>query len=312
MFINQMLKNLNKNIKIYKDIFFSLQILMNEIMKENYKQHYSLFDIIQKLPKYIILNEDLLKMITNNYNQSGNKNSFTTNSLVSFYEYFEYLCWEDFKKYILQDYKITLDDNIKNYIFSYFENNKNNKEIIINKNNLANAIRKLLSRYIIGTRQDVECKPENKLIFYISRYDLWNNTEYTSNSFEKEINEIFKKDITIGQSLDLYNSLIKNENKFEIRNKIDVDYIKTISVGTNNENFENKKRNERENKKENQIENPGNWGRNESKNKVNNRINNRNKTDMIINRNRGHNEIKFEGNESRNQSCSISSFCVIY
>jgi hypothetical protein len=68
-------------------MFSSLQILMNEILKENYEQNYLIYDIIQKIPKYIILNEELIRLIEDRYNKS--KNSFTINSLVSIFEYFE-------------------------------------------------------------------------------------------------------------------------------------------------------------------------------------------------------------------------------
>ena len=86
-FINKILK-INNNSNFINDIFSSLQILMNEILKENYNQNYLLFDIIEKLPKYIILNEQLIKLIKDRYVEHKEK-SFIINSLFSIFEYFE-------------------------------------------------------------------------------------------------------------------------------------------------------------------------------------------------------------------------------
>ena len=51
--LNNLIK-LNNSNKFYKDIFSSLQILMNEIIKENYNQDHFIYQIIEKLSNYII------------------------------------------------------------------------------------------------------------------------------------------------------------------------------------------------------------------------------------------------------------------
>ena len=64
---------------------------------------------------------------------------------------------------------MALKNNFKmpeNEINSYFEKNKSEKKII-NKENLTSAIRKLISRSISGTRQEMEIKPDTKLKYYI-------------------------------------------------------------------------------------------------------------------------------------------------
>ena len=131
--INKIIKNNNNNNNFIKDIFSSLQILMNEIIKENYDQNYLIYNIIEKLPKYIILNEELVKLIKNKYKNSEDKASFTVNSLVTFFEYFEDLCWNEIKKNIPQDYQIELDEDLKKYILNYFDIIKNEKKLITKK-----------------------------------------------------------------------------------------------------------------------------------------------------------------------------------
>ena len=99
-----------------------------------------------------------------------------------------------------------IPENIQNEINSYFEKNKLEKKII-NKENLTSAIRKLISRSISGTRQEMEIKPDTKLKYYIIKEELWNKKVLETEGFENEIDEIFKSEILVGQSVELYNFL---------------------------------------------------------------------------------------------------------
>ena len=230
-YIKKLLRNINNNKKIYNDIFSSLQILMNEILKENYEQNYLIYDIIKNhLPKYVILNEEFVKLINNKDAQSKNNNSFTVNSLVSIFEYFEDLCWEDIKNYIPLDFKMPIDDKDGEEIYQYFERNKKNKKLI-NKNNLANAIRILISRFIVGTRQETDFKPDSELKLFISRYELWpTNIIENDNEFNREIYEIFKRKLLVGQSFELFNLLGGDEY-----------HLKMSVLGDINQEIENEK-----------------------------------------------------------------------
>ena len=114
------------------------------------------------------------------------------------------------KKNIPEDYKLILSERIKDYIIDYFEENKN-KEKLINKKNFTFCLRKILSRYISGLRQDVEIKSDAELKLFINKEDLWNKDIIDSNLFDNEIFEIFKYKIIIGQIWDLYN-LLEGDN----------------------------------------------------------------------------------------------------
>ena len=213
-YINKSLKNINDDNKVYNDIFSSLQILMNEILKENYQQNYLLYDIIQNIPKYVILNDELIKLIENRYNKS--KNSFTVNSLVSIFEYFEELCWESIKKYIPEDFKTPIDSKIIKNIRNYFGKIKDDKKKLINKIIFTKAIRKLISRYIVGTRQETDIKPEIELKLHIIKPEFWPKYIIDDNdAFNLQIDEIFNSKIKVEQSLELYNSLQGDENQFK-------------------------------------------------------------------------------------------------
>ena len=219
----------NKNYRVYNDIFSSLQILMNEIIKENYDQNYLLYDIVKKLPKYIILNEDIIKLMDDNYND---KNSFTINSLVSFFEYFEDLCWNQIKKHIPSNYQLEINDNTKQYILNSINQCKK-----INKKNFTTALRKLISRSIAGARQDIDMKSDLKLKMYIKREDLWNNNLLKNKLFTQEIDTIFKQEILVGHCWKLYN-LFEGENNNDNNtnnNGNAQNNANAININTNNE-----------------------------------------------------------------------------
>ena len=153
--LNNLIKS-NNNTKFYNDIIASLHILMNEINKQNYEQEYLIYNIIESFPAYIILNRKLVNMFKEARNIYIEEKIFTINSLLSIFETFEALCLKDIKINILEDYKLEIPEDSKKNIIEYFEKNNNNKQKLINKINLTNAIRKLISRYIATTRQEIE------------------------------------------------------------------------------------------------------------------------------------------------------------
>ena len=144
---------------------------MNHIIKENYEQDYIIYDIIKSLPNYIVLNDELVKLLKNKYELK--KNIFTVNSLVSIFEFFEAICWKDFQKNILPDYKLELTDKTKDYICDYFGKSESENKII-NKKNFTGCLGKLISRSITGTRQEIDIKTEIELKLYINLFSFLN------------------------------------------------------------------------------------------------------------------------------------------
>jgi len=237
--LNKLLEN-NNNIKFHNDVFASLQILMNEIIKENYEKNHSIYKIIENLPEYIILNPQLIKMFKDSF-EFGDNQVFTIDSLVSIFEHFESLCWKAMKKNILPDYQLELSQETKKYITEYFEKNKD-QEKLINIKNFTFALRKLISRSIAGSRQDIDIKSDAELKLYIGRGDLWPTHIVIKDEFVNEIFFICKDDMIIGNCLDLYNCL-------------DGDAILNRELNKNdNENDNNRNRNEDDEDIENDVD----------------------------------------------------------
>jgi hypothetical protein len=110
------------------------------------------------------------------------------------------------KKNIGPDYELELSENEKNDFISYFEKNSK-EEKAINKENFTSALRKLICRSISGSRQEIEIKPDVKLLYYITREDLWNKNVMEKEEFDNEIYEIVKDEILVSQAVNLYNVL---------------------------------------------------------------------------------------------------------
>ena len=253
--LSELLKDKN-NSKFYNDVFSSLQILMNEIIKENYDQNHLIYKIIENLPNYIILNDELIKLFKSKYEYNPEEKVFTINSLVSIFEYFEALCWTEMQKNILIDYKLELSKEIKNYILDYFE--KINQEKIINKERFTTALRRLISRSIAGSRQEIDIKSDAALKLYIGREDLWSKEIMDNYLFDGEIDQICKDEILIGHCWNLYNLLDGDSMmNIKIKDKDNKDNVinnikdgKDNKDGGNGEGNENKDSDEEEQNEE--------------------------------------------------------------
>ena len=245
------LSQINKSNKFYNEVFSSLQILMNEIVKGNYEPSHLIYKIIETLPVYIILNKELKNMFKETYEYYLGEKIFSLNTLVSIFEYFEALCWKEIRKKVAEDCKLKISDEAKKYITEYFANDKEKKNLI-NQKNFTTALRRFISRSLAGSRQESEIKLDALLHLYINREDLWPKEFYNEINSEKFINEIFiicNNYFIVGNCLDLYDFLEgdnylneeidKNKGKLEEKNKDkNEDKIEEIDNKNNNLNEE--------------------------------------------------------------------------
>ena len=167
LFINE---NKNKSQNFIINILSSCQILIDFIQKENYNKNELILNVIKKLPKYIEIDETFTSSFIKYYDEEGNQNNeiqmFSINTLINIYNLIELICWEQFKDNLNEQYKMHLKDDIKKSIKDYL--NKTIKEKnIIKKQDIANAIRRLISRYLSGKRGDTDISEYKHLFDYI-------------------------------------------------------------------------------------------------------------------------------------------------
>ena len=219
--------NLNKIIKNidYKLILFNLQSLfLYFVNKKNINGNEILNDEIKNLPTKIIkLDNEFIDIFTNR------QIKIKLNQLIDFYEYIELLNYDKILKNVSEKAKNKLTQENINRLNKHFENNA---QLLINKKELGNAIRKFICRYLIG---DLFKNFEWNIFDLIKdRTELWNQNFLLKNNekkFEKEIERLVNIGIIIGQSVDFYeklggerimekpNNKKSNENKKKNKNK---------------------------------------------------------------------------------------------
>lgn len=229
-----LLDNMNyKNLSLneLRDIYSSLCLIIHEVNKNNYETDCSIYNIIKKFPKYILLNKNLVKLFNDAHEE--NIKFFQVDKLFSIYELLEELCWKDIQKFLPIDYKFPLEEEKVKIIIKYFDENKEN-EGIIDLKTFISALRKFISRYLLYNDQlFCDIKNDSKLILYILRYDLW-----PANVDEDKLEEILYNclkddDIIIGECYNLWLQLNdnvygcgeKNEIKAEEKKEDQKNYI---------------------------------------------------------------------------------------
>ena len=194
--IKEFLKVYNTK-QFYTEMFSSIQLIMNYIIKDYYNPNILISQIIDSLPKSSLSNQKIKDFF---------KNKFSINTILSIYEYFELLCWDQIKNSVAELYNLDLEEETKKYIIEYFDNNKNKKKLI-NKQNFTEALRKLMSRYLIGTKQDSDFNEKNSLSLYINKYEFWEKEITENEAFETELKEVCPENILISNCKKLFNIL---------------------------------------------------------------------------------------------------------
>ena len=152
------------------------------------------------------------------------------------------------QKNILVDYQLELSEETKKNILEYFD--KITEDKIINKKVFTTALRRLISRSLAGSRQEIDIKSDSALKLYIDREDLWSKEIMDNGSFYGEIDQICKDDILIGNSWKLYNLLdgdsilneiikIKDNTSNENQNQNNINSEANQNVGGNADNNQN-------------------------------------------------------------------------
>ena len=183
----------------FKKILFSIQLMItfyNEQLSIDKNSDILVSDTINDFPPYFKIPEETKNLF---------KNPFTMSKIISVYEYFELLCFEEFKKNIDPSYKEEINEDKKNAIDKYFEEHQN---IILNKLTISTTIRKFISRSLVGIREDLEIGPNIELFsILIYKEDCWNKEIFTNAHFDREIEDLQKIDIKVGEILKLYDIL---------------------------------------------------------------------------------------------------------
>ena len=195
----------------YKLILFNLQSLFLYFTKKrNIDGNENLLDEINLLPKTIIkIDEDIINSF------KSNQFDIKLNKLIDCYEYIEFYNYDKILVNVSKDINNSLTEEQVSKLNKHFSMNN----VLITKNDLGNAVRKFISRFLVSQK----FKNINWNIFLLLREkkELWNekiNLEENEMQFNKEIDELDSINIEIKQSIDFYEKLggeRVEENKIE-------------------------------------------------------------------------------------------------
>ena len=201
--------------------FGSMQLLMFYLSNNIFSQDKDLQTIIKDKPEYLRLNEKCEKFFLDN--------NFKINQFINLFFYIEHLLFEELCLTLQEKYKVEIDEKIISDIINKLKKEKGDNMIFWKE--LAAAVRRFISRYLLGEKQNTDMKEDNSLENNLSRKDLWREK---FENLETLINEkIGKFKIKVGQAFHFYkiigeedqNSITPINKKEEEKDTIDGGFI---------------------------------------------------------------------------------------
>ena len=169
---------------------------LTEDKKDKRNEKDDLNNIINVLPDNIDISKECIEFFKNI--------NIKIEELFDVFSYFELLCFKPIINNLIF-YKKEINENNSNRILKLFDENKFD---IITKISLASACRKLISRYLVGTRSDLDIDENKLLCLYLNREEFWSKELWKN---EEKINEdliiLGKENIIVGQCYELYKLL---------------------------------------------------------------------------------------------------------
>ena len=196
-------------------ILFNIQSLfLYFTQKRNINGNEILIEEIKNLPKNIIkLDDGFIKIFKNP------QFKIKLNQLIDCYEYVESLNYKRILNNVSKNINLNLEDSQIEKLNKHF-NSKDN--YLITKEDLGNAVRKFISRFLVGDRfKNIEW---NIFLFLKEKSELWNEkikSKENEVQFNKEIEKLDSINIKIMQSIDFYEKLGIGRDEEIKKQKID-------------------------------------------------------------------------------------------
>jgi len=191
-----------------KKILFSILLLIfylrDKINVEYIDKNKKVKEILKNfLPKYIHLPKETEALF--------NETNFTLSNLFSVYEYFELLCYEDFKKNTDKIYSTNINEDKLNQLNQFFHINGK----LITKTILSSVIRKFISRDLSGKRNEqnyyIDFNPDFpncELFQYLkNKKELWKKEIRENRYFNNLLDKLIEINIFVCNSIKLYDFL---------------------------------------------------------------------------------------------------------
>ena len=123
--------------------FFSIQKIIIYLTENIISEDLSIYEILNNSPEILNISNYAITFFKKHQ-------EFTLKHLFGLYELFEKLIFPYILAHIKAQYKISISQEIYDEILFEFEENKDIEETIFSKNQLMEALRKYISRYLIS------------------------------------------------------------------------------------------------------------------------------------------------------------------
>jgi hypothetical protein len=204
----------NKDNKdFYKKIIDDFMTLINFVAKRNEENI-----MISEMNSHIEndISQEFMKLFED-------KKELTIKKIIELFKYYLNLIFNDIKE-DLEDYKIDFDekkaeekaeDELEKYFFVDEKISNKDKQRIINKNNLAGALKWFMCLVLFGEKEkNKKIKASKKnLIDYLDAEDLWEENIYKDTKFNKDLIELKELNIQINKIIWLYDYLVEGEEE---------------------------------------------------------------------------------------------------
>ena len=184
----------NENEEYLSKILSSIQLLIYYMTQERKNDNEDINLVIQQRPEYVNLSIECEEF----FKEKG----FKVEEIIEIYSFFELLCFKTIINNLRGYYKEKIDVDLSGKIIKLIEEKKLN---IIKKVNLATACRKLISRYLVGNRDDTDINEKQQLIAYLTKEELWPyEICKKEDEIKKDLENINLSEIKVSQVYELY------------------------------------------------------------------------------------------------------------
>ena len=210
----------------FRGFFGSLQMLTFFLANNDVKKDEKISLILKKAPSYLKISNDCLNFFTNE------GTDLTLDKLMKIFFFVEYLCFNDLIESLQNEYRAEIPFKITQKIKQkLFEQRNPYDKITIG--DLAAAVRRFISRYLVGKRQDIDIDEKRDLAFELTRNDLWEEKIVKLEKFDELISiQLNEFNLKVGQAYSFY-QIIAGEDKIGIPNY----EINSNNFNSNNSNI---------------------------------------------------------------------------
>ena len=197
--------NNNNNKSLYKQIYGTIQLIIFFLLNNNMDEKQKICEI--NFPNYLRIDESFQRFL-------GDKGKdFTADKIMGIFLLFEHLCFNDLCKTLHDEYK----EEISNEIIEKIDNNYfNNNNEVMTIQEIGAAVRRFISRYLVGQNKEGYFIPNSLLLPQLRRPDLWGEKIGKLQNLDELISKSLQiLNLTVGQSFKFYEK-IKSEDEKEI------------------------------------------------------------------------------------------------